>query len=118
VHDDLYGYQDPTLVRIILHNLLLNANKFTSNGTILISASIQNDWLTMAIKDTGKGMEADKLNSLNNLQPIQSSPGTKMEEGWGMGYKIITDLLRFTGGKLHITSRLNEGTDVTVKLPC
>lgn len=118
VQQDLQGYQDTTLVRVILHNLLLNANKFTSNGEIIITASMENDWLTISVKDTGKGMDENKVNSLNNLQSIVSSPGTHKEKGWGMGYRIITDLLKFTGGKLHVNSRLNEGTEVTIKLPC
>lgn len=116
IPDDLFCYQDPTLVKIIVHNLLLNANKFTTNGKIGISAAIEKEWLVIKVKDTGRGMDQDKVNSLNQFQPIISSPGTFKEKGWGMGYKMIIDLLKFSDGKLRVKSKLNEGTEVIIKL--
>ena len=118
MEEEIIGYQDSTLVRIIVHNLLLNANKFTSNGKVTITSTVRNDWATIIVKDNGRGMDEERVDSLNNLRAIHSSPGTSKEKGWGMGYKVIIDLLRFTDGKLHISSRLNEGTEVTIKLPC
>lgn len=118
LHDDLYGYQDPTLVRIILHNLLLNASKFTSKGMINVAADIENNVLTIHVKDNGRGMDHNTVDLLNRLQPIHSTPGTSKEKGWGMGYKVIIDMLKFTGGTLFVKSRLNEGTEVIIKLPC
>jgi signal transduction histidine kinase len=115
--EDQYGYQDPNLVRIILHNLLLNANKFTAHGKIIISSQIKDNWLMISVKDNGRGMDEGKVHSLNNMHPIQSTPGTGKEKGWGMGYTVIIDLLKFSGGKLHVSSALNEGTEVTVQLP-
>ena len=116
IPNDLICYQDSTLVKIILHNLLLNANKFTTKGKIKVSAIIENDWLVIKVIDTGKGMDQNKVNSLNQFQPILSSPGTFKEKGWGMGYKMIMDLLKFSNGGLHVKSKLNEGTEVTIKL--
>ncbi len=116
IHDDLFCYQDPTLIKIILHNLLLNANKFTANGKIMLSAIVEDEWLIVKVTDTGKGMDQSKVESLNQLQPISSSPGTLKEKGWGMGYKMIIDLLKFSKGTLHINSRINEGTEVTIRL--
>ena len=118
MNEDLYCYQDPTLVRIILHNLLLNANKFTVQGKINIAAIKENDRLIITVQDTGKGMDESKVNSLNQLQSIRSTPGTSKEKGWGMGYKVIIEMLKFTGGALLVNSRLNEGTEVIINLPC
>lgn len=116
IPNELFCYQDPTLVKIILHNLLLNANKFTTNGKIKVSAILEDDWLVIKVTDTGKGMDQTKVNSLNQFQPIISSPGTLKEKGWGMGYKMIMDLLKFSKGTLHVKSKLNEGTEVTIRL--
>ncbi len=116
IPDDLFCYQDAMLVKIILHNLLLNANKFTANGTIRMTAGIEEDWLVLKVIDTGKGMDQQKVDSLNQFQPIYSSPGTLKEKGWGMGYKMIIDLLKFSEGTLNVKSKLNEGTEVTIKL--
>ncbi len=116
IQNDLICHQDPTLVKIILHNLLLNANKFTSNGKIRITGFMEDDWLVLKVVDTGKGMDQDKVDSLNQLQPILSSPGTLQEKGWGMGYKMIIDLLKFSNGTLYVKSKINEGTEVIIKL--
>lgn len=118
VHQDLFFLQDATLVKIILHNLLGNANKSTSDGKIIISTTApERDWLTVRIQDDGKGMSQDIVLSLNNLQPIISSEGTKMETGWGMGYVLIIDLLKIAKGTLHAESKETKGSLVTVKLP-
>ena len=113
----LYCTQDPMLIKIIIHNLLLNANKFTSSGIIKITAKTANKWLTLYVQDNGRGMDKDKEDSLNRLQPISSSEGTQNETGWGMGYILITDLLKLSGGDLLVQSQLDKGTIVTVKLP-
>ncbi len=118
VPPDLFFAQDATLVKIILQNLLKNANKFTSEGRITISATItQEEFLVIRIQDNGKGMTQDKVVSLNNLQPIISSEGTNMETGWGMGYVLIIDLLKISKGKLYVESKENQGSLVIVELP-
>ena len=63
-------------------------------------------------------MDKSKVSSLNRLQPIRSTLGTSEEKGWGMGYKVIIEMLKFTGGALLVNSRLNEGTEVIINLPC
>jgi signal transduction histidine kinase len=117
IDGNIFCYQDPTLVRIILHNLLLNSNKFTNNGQIIITAEMETDWLVISVKDNGNGMSPEKAAALNNLQPINSSNGTRQEKGWGLGYKVIIDLLKFSKGTMQIASQLNEGTEVVIKLP-
>lgn len=114
---DLFFYQDPLLVKIILHNLLLNASKFTAGGTITIKAHTEDNLLILTVEDTGRGMTAEKVLNLNNFKPLDSNPGTNQEKGWGIGYTIIMDLLKFANGSLFVESRLNEGTIVTIRLP-
>lgn len=109
--------QDPFLLKTILHNLFLNANKFTSQGTITVKAGIENERLILSVSDSGKGMSPEKVDSLNSFKPLDSNPGTHKEKGWGLGYMIIMDLLRYSGGTLHVASEPDEGTTVTVSLP-
>lgn len=108
---------DPLVIKIILHNLLINANKFTSNGNIETGYSIENNQLVLFVKDTGKGMSESKVQSLNNFKPLDSAPGTNEETGWGVGYIIIMDLLKYAKGSLYVESKLNEGTVITIHLP-
>jgi len=114
---DLLSSYNPFLIKIILHNLILNANKFTANGKILIKASQEDNWLILTVADNGRGMDKEKVDFLNNLVPLDSNPGTNMELGWGLGYIIIIDLIKFAKGSLHVESILEQGTAVNVKLP-
>ncbi len=113
----LFCVYDATIIKVILHNILLNANKFTTGGIINVQAGIAGNFLTVRVKDTGTGMEPAMVDSLNNLKPVASKKGTEQESGWGMGYILIIDLLHFANGKLHIGSKPAAGTEVSFSLP-
>jgi signal transduction histidine kinase/ligand-binding sensor domain-containing protein len=103
---------DAVFLKVLLHNLLLNANKFTAEGAITVAASIVNNELHFEVSDTGAGMNADMVASLNKGISIPSQLGTNKEAGWGMGYLLIIDLLRFAEGKLLVASEMDKGTRV------
>jgi K+-sensing histidine kinase KdpD len=114
---DLQFVQDPVLLRIIFNNLLLYISKFVSNGEIRINAANEKGILTLSLKDNGKGIPADKIQALNNLEPVRSSLGTIMESGWGMGYILITDLVKFSNGRLLAVSNEKDGTCIQLIIP-
>lgn len=116
VFEDFYCVQEPLIIKIILHNLLLNANKFTSNGIITITAQSINDTLNLSVKDTGVGMDNTIVEELNNLKTVSSQKGTANETGWGLGYRFIIDLLKFVHGKFSIQSTKGKGTTVTIDI--
>jgi signal transduction histidine kinase len=115
---DLNCIQEPVIIRIVLHNLLLNANKFTTKGTIRISGKLQDNKLELVLSDTGIGMKSETVASLNNFQAVTSEKGTSDEKGWGLGYKFIISLIRFINGTLFIQSKKDEGTKVTIHILC
>ena len=107
---------DLVIFQHILLNLLSNANKFTSQGTITILADIVQDarMLVLTVRDTGIGMSRDNTQKLMQHLRIQPKAGTSQERGWGLGFEIINDLLLLVDGTLDITSTAGEGTVVTV----
>lgn len=109
--------QDSTIVKIILHNLLLNANKFTANGTLTIHAEMRDNKLWLTVADDGAGMNADLVNDLNNMHTGFSEKGTNNEEGWGLGYSIIFAMLKIVKGNLRVTSSKGKGTAVIIEMP-
>lgn len=115
--ETMFCFQDPVIVRVILHNLLLNANKFTSDGVVNLRIFWQDLDIHLIISDTGTGIPVDQLNRLNNWEPVNSMTGTNEEPGWGLGYRLIIDMLRLCNGRIHITSLPAQGTSVTVLLP-
>ncbi len=118
IPEDLYCVQEPVIIRVVLHNILLNANKFTTNGTITISAEIKNNNLLLTVSDTGIGMDSQLVADLNNKKPVSSKKGTGNEKGWGLGYRFIIDLLRFVQGKFSVESTKGKGTTVAISVPC
>lgn len=113
---ELSFFYDPVAFRIIIHNLLTNANKFTANGVITIECFSKDFRMYIIVSDTGKGMSQKTLESLNAFQPVSSAAGTVNEAGWGLGYKVIFDLVRAAEGTLHIESSPGNGTRVNISL--
>jgi len=111
---ELHCVQEPLIIKIILHNLLLNANKFTTHGTITVAIKSTTRYFQLIVTDNGMGMEEDIAGSLNNMIAVRPMRGTEKEIGWGLGYMLIIDLVKFVHGKLFVESKRGEGTTVTI----
>ena len=114
---ELHCVQEQVIIRVVLHNLLLNANKFTTKGKITISGEMKGDILNITVSDTGAGMDSELVSDLNNMKAGLSKKGTENEKGWGLGYRFIIDLLAFVKGKFSISSEKGKGTTVTIYVP-
>ncbi len=117
VPENLSCTQDPVILKIILHNLLINANKFTPKGTISLVVNNTNGQLSMTIADSGVGMPDEIRDNLNQMRAVNSRKGTNKEAGWGLGYRLIIDLLRLCGGTLNVKSAEGQGTSIRITLP-
>ncbi|HKO81886.1 MAG TPA: ATP-binding protein, partial [Chitinophagaceae bacterium] len=115
IHAALNFITDPKLLFIILRNAVDNANKYTSNGTITISASRQNDNLQLIVSDTGRGMKEDMVRQLIELQyrNVQLS----YKERKSLGFYIMAMLIKKLGGSYTITSIKGEGTHLCFMIP-
>ena len=113
---ELYITTDLVIFQHILLNLLSNANKFTGNGKIIVSASVakETNVLALTVRDTGVGMAEEATQNLMQHLRLSSMAGTSQERGWGLGFEIINDLLLLVNGSLDITSKPGQGTAVTV----
>lgn len=101
----------------VLRNLVANANKFTDNGTIAISAMHQGDFVKVMVADTGLGIEPDILKKLNDNNNSTTTTGTDNEKGSGVGLKLVADYLISINGQLEFESKQDVGTTVVVVLP-
>ena len=102
------------LTQIIL-NILSNAEKFTSKGTITIQVGIveentKNITLKFAVSDTGIGIAADQFDAIfENFQ--QASTGTsRLYGGTGLGLAIAKQLVELQGGKITVESKIGKGS--------
>ncbi|HEX5155087.1 MAG TPA: two-component regulator propeller domain-containing protein [Parafilimonas sp.] len=108
-------YADYQLLKIILRNIIDNANKHTHAGTICIKLCAANNIATIAIADTGDGMKPELLQKLIQCTQQNASFGYNKEiNGIGFGYRFITDFCRMLDISLDMKSKLAEGTTVTL----
>jgi len=114
-------HADLTRVRQILLNLLGNASKFTSKGTVSLTVtreeSKQREWVVFAVRDTGIGMTAEQLTRL--FQPFtQADPSTTRKYGGtGLGLSISHRLSRLMNGTISVVSEPGMGSIFTVRIP-
>ncbi len=103
----------------VLLNLLGNAVKFTTDGEITLGASYDRDQalLIFQVRDTGIGIEPDKLALIfEKFTQIDASP-TRRYEGAGLGLAITRELCAMMGANVDVSSYPGRGTCFTVSLP-
>jgi CheY-like chemotaxis protein/nitrogen-specific signal transduction histidine kinase/HPt (histidine-containing phosphotransfer) domain-containing protein len=100
---------DEGKLRQALLNLLGNAVKFTTSGTVSIHAEWRDGRGTFEVRDTGHGIAPSELPAL--FEPfVQTESGRRAREGTGLGLAITRQLVHLMGGEITVTSRLGEGT--------
>jgi len=103
---------DRRAVRSILDNLLSNAIRFTpQDGEILLAAEEIKDFVQFTVRDSGRGIEAERLNAIFDRFNAFSDKGT------GMGLALVRRLVESLGGQIAVESRLGFGTTFRFTLP-
>ena len=104
------------LMQIIL-NLLSNAAKFTTNGRIVFSSWLTNDQLSIEVKDSGIGLDADQLQIIfEKFRQVDGSI-TRRYEGTGLGLAISKSFCELMGGKVSVSSSRGEGSTFSIVIP-
>jgi signal transduction histidine kinase/DNA-binding response OmpR family regulator len=114
-------HADQTRFRQALLNLASNANKFTENGTVTISALQQEtggrEWVTVAVTDTGIGMNAEQMGRLFQEFSQADSSTTRKYGGTGLGLAISRHFCRMMGGDITVDSEPGKGSTFTIRVP-
>jgi PAS domain S-box-containing protein len=109
---------DRTRVDQIVLNLLSNAIKFTpSGGRITVRCTVTDEIASIAVIDTGRGIPAEKMESIFEPFVQLGRSLTSAHEGVGLGLSISRDLARAMGGDLNVSSRVGDGSTFTLTLP-
>ena len=109
---------DRRALKQIALNLLSNAVKFTpEGGQISVRGRLSGGAITIAIRDTGIGIEREALKKLGRPFEQVESQLTKSHQGSGLGLAIAKSLIELHGGAMRIRSEPGKGTLVVVRLP-
>jgi two-component system, sensor histidine kinase and response regulator len=113
---------DPGRLRQVLVNLLGNAVKFTTAGTVTLAVGREDTLpdgrvaLTFAVRDTGIGIAPDRLEAI--FQPFTQADTsmTRRFGGTGLGLTISSRLITLMGGWISVHSTERVGTEFVVRL--
>ncbi len=115
---------DPLRFRQILVNLIDNAIKFTTQGSVTLflvwhppEPGTAQGRLTTRVKDTGIGIPEEKRKNLFQMFMQADVSTTRRYGGTGLGLAICQRLVRLMGGEIAVTSVPGQGTEFSFTLP-
>ena len=114
----VWAYGDLNIFKTIIRNLVSNAIKFTpQDGSITINILERDGKAAIAVKDSGVGIEFDRMADLFEFSEYKSTDGTLGESGTGLGLALSRDLAVINNGDIEVESTLGKGSTFTITLP-
>jgi signal transduction histidine kinase len=104
-------------LRVVVQNLLANAEKFTQQGHIRLAATLRPDGqVAIEVSDTGPGIPLEHHEAIFDIFH-QVKPHDGARKGVGLGLALARRFARLMGGDIAVASTLGAGTTFTVVLP-
>jgi signal transduction histidine kinase/ActR/RegA family two-component response regulator len=103
----------------VVWNLLSNAVKFTEHGgTVTVSLKVKSGHVTLAVADTGQGIDPTFLPHVFERFTQSDSSASRRHGGLGLGLALVRELVELHGGTVRVDSAgIGHGTTFTVDLP-
>ncbi|MBC7974565.1 MAG: hybrid sensor histidine kinase/response regulator [Myxococcales bacterium] len=114
------AFADPLLVERIVRNLVSNAIRYTSDGSVLVSCRSRDGRLLVQVWDTGPGIgEEDRVRVFEEFYQVQGAPAVAVaqKKGLGLGLAIVKRLGALMGAPVSLSSVTGRGTVFTLELP-
>jgi len=110
---------DEDKIKIVIHNLLTNAVKFThSGGRIETSVQENGGAIQMIVKDNGRGISSDFLPHVFDRFTQADASSTRASGGLGLGLTISNHIINLHNGKIEVNSEgTGKGSTFTVTVP-
>lgn len=111
--EDIVIEGDKNRIFQVVSNLIGNAFKFTTSGSVSYGYCRKGDEIEFHVSDTGIGIEADKLSKvLERFVKVNS-----FAQGTGLGLSICKTIIERLGGTISVSSEMGEGTTFIFTLP-
>jgi two-component system, OmpR family, phosphate regulon sensor histidine kinase PhoR len=102
---------DPMLLAEVFQNLISNALQFTRCGYVSIGAEVKGDVIECWVKDSGKGIESDRVHKIFDKFETDSS------EGHGLGLAIVKKFIEAHGGQVNVETEPGKGSRFYFTIP-
>jgi signal transduction histidine kinase len=109
---------DVERLKQLLINLLDNAIRYTSpGGTVVVRMGLKEDYVTIAVEDTGAGIEPEHLPRLFDRFYRADTSRVKASGGTGLGLPIVKEIAEGHSGAVTVQSEIGRGSVFTLFLP-
>ncbi|MCD9024632.1 ATP-binding protein [Cohnella silvisoli] len=108
---------DPDRLRQVYYNLLGNALKFTTSGSVEVGGRLNGTMLELWVADTGKGIAAEELQFIFQSFYQVDSGDHRSVQGTGLGLPIAKQLVELHGGTIAVSSVPDKGSRFSFTLP-
>lgn len=109
-------FTDPVLLESILRNIIANAIKYTTQGSVEIKTRHEGPFVTVAVADTGVGIGADELGRIFD-EFYRASRGSRSADGLGLGLAVARRLAALLGMTIRVSSELDKGSVFSIAVP-
>lgn len=117
IEEKIMSFDLNKIERVIL-NLISNAIKFNNdNGEITVVMKDSEEFMEIAVRNTGIGIEENKIQRIFEKFGQANSRLTKVSEGSGIGLSLTKSLVELHGGTIEAKSEVGKWTEVIIKLP-
>jgi signal transduction histidine kinase len=113
----LFVETDPLLLQRVLRNLLSNAVRYTTQGSVLLAARRRAGRASLEVWDTGPGIRRDEFDRIFEEFYRGESSKSETSGGYGLGLSIVRRICTVLGHSLFVTSRPGSGTVFRVEIP-
>ncbi len=112
-------YADSEMIKFVFRNLLHNAIKFSHPNSKIdcIINDVNENIVSITIKDYGVGIKKEKLDILFNLEEFLTTNGTAHEKGTGLGLSLSKEMVELNNGKIEVFSKTEKGSEFIITLP-
>jgi CheY-like chemotaxis protein len=113
---DLWVTSDPRLLKRILQNLISNGIKYTSRGTVMVTARSDGRTVTVTVADTGNGIPNENLAIIfKEFERLKETAGSV--RGLGLGLSIVERIARMLGHPIAVRSTVGRGSTFSIDVP-
>lgn len=110
-------YADARRIRQVLHNLLENAAKYSTDGEIRVTVRLNDGEVRVSVSDRGMGIAPDQLQRVFDRFYRVDTPAARRAGGAGLGLSICKGMVEAHGGRIWAESTLGAGSTFHFTLP-